>query len=64
MQLLFATNYFLLNALVKAIQVYTIAKKYIIVKSRSKAKYKFNIIIKVDIICKRDSELQRKLEIK
>jgi len=64
MQLLFATNYSLFDAFVKAIQTYAIAKEYVIVKSKSKAKYKFNIVIKVDIICERDDKLQRKLEIK
>ena len=52
MQLLFATNYSLLNILVKAIQVSTIVKKYTIVKLRSKTKHKYNIVTKVDITCK------------
>ncbi len=64
MQLLFATNYSLLNILVKAIQIYAIAKEYIIVKLRSKAKYKFDIVTKVNIICEYNNELRRKLKIK
>jgi hypothetical protein len=64
MQLLFATNYSLFDAFVEVIQTYAIVKEYVIVKSQSKAEYKFNIVIKVDIICERDDELQRKLDIK
>ncbi len=64
MQLLFATNYSLFDAFVEAIQTHAIVKEYVIIKSQSKAKYKFNIVRKVDIICERDDELQRKLEIK
>jgi len=50
MQLLSTTNYSLLDVLVEAIQVYAIAKEYVIVKSQSKAKYKFDVVTKVDII--------------
>ncbi len=64
MQLLLVTNYFLFDIFVKAIQVYAIAKEYVIVKSQSKAKYKSNIVTKVDIICERDNKLRRKLKVK
>ncbi len=59
-----ATNYPLLNALIKTIQAYAIVKEYVIVKLRLKARYKFNIVTKVDIICERNNELRRKLKIK
>ncbi len=61
MQLLFATNYSLLNALVETIEAHAVEKEYKIVKKRSKASYKFDAITKVDIICKRNNESQRKL---
>jgi len=64
MQLSFATNYSLLDALVEVVQAYAIAKEYVIVKSQSKAKYKSNIVAKVDIICEYDDELRRKLKTK
>ncbi len=64
MQLLFATNYSLLNALVKVVQAYVVTKEYAIVKSRSKAKYKFNLIVKVDIIYERNNKLQHKFKTK
>ncbi len=64
MQLSLATNYSLLDAFVEAIQTHAIAKEYVIVKSQSKAKYKFNIITKVNIICKRDNKLRREFEAK
>ena len=64
MQSSFATNYSLLDALIKSIQAYAIVKEYVIVKLRLKARYKFNIITKVDIICERDNELRRKLKLK
>ncbi len=64
MQLLFAINYSLLSILVKAIQVFIIAKKYAIVKLRSKTKHKHNIVTKVDINCKYNNKLQYKLKVK
>jgi hypothetical protein len=64
MQLSLATNYPSSNALVEAIQTHAIAKEYVIVKSQSKARYKSNIVTKVDIICERNDELRRKLKIK
>ncbi len=64
MQLSFATNYSLLNTLVEVVQAYAIAKEYVIVKSQSKAKYKSNVVAKVDIICEYDDELRRKLKTK
>jgi len=64
MQSSFATNYPLLDALIKSIQAYAVVKEYVIVKLRLKARYKFNIITKVDIICERDNELRRKLKLK
>ncbi len=64
MQLSLATNYSSLDALFEAIQIHAVAKEYVIVKSRSKARYNFNIVTKVDIICERNDELRRKLKIK
>jgi len=64
MQLLFATNYSLLNVLVKVIQAYAITKEYAIVKSRSKAKYKSKIIVKVNIVYERNNKLQHKFKTK
>ena len=64
MQLLFATNYSLLDTFLEIVQVYIVAKEYAIVKLQPKAIYKFNTITKVVITCKCDDKLQRKLEIK
>ncbi len=64
MQLLFATDYSLLNAFVKVVQAYAVTKEYAIVKSRSKAKCKSNIIVKVDIIYERNNKLQHKFKTK
>lgn len=59
LQLLFVTSYSTLNALMKAIQAYAIAKDYVIVKSRSKASYKSSRVAKVDIICERNNMSRR-----
>ena len=64
MQSSLATNYSSLDALVEVVQAYAVAEEYAIVKLRSKAKYKFNIVAKVDIICERDDESRRKLRVK
>ena len=57
-------NYPSLDTLVEVVQTHAIAKEYVIVKSQSKARYKSNIVTKVDIICERDDESRRKLEVK
>jgi len=60
LQLLFATNYFILNTFIKTIQAYAIVKKYIIVKIQSKAIYKSNIITKVNIVYNCNNKLRNK----
>jgi len=55
-----ATNYSTFDALMKAVQAHAIAKEYVVVKTRSKAIYKFNAIAKVNIVCDCDNKSQSK----
>lgn len=64
MQLSFATNYSSLDARLKIVQAHAIAKEYVIVKSRSKVNYKFDVVAKVNIACERNDKSRRKLETK